>query len=96
VQNRSPIETARRKIAADSEIHLFPQHPSHRPIYAIFLSGRVCYFLRIRIVKAAEKGCAYLVWKSCAKHVENALIFCGFVLESLCKKLWITCGEAVE
>jgi hypothetical protein len=96
VQNRSPIETARRKIAADSEIHLFPQHPSHRPIYAIFLSGRVCYFLRIRIVKAAEKVIANHAWKSCAKHVENALIFCGFVLESLCKKLWITCGVAVE
>jgi hypothetical protein len=96
VQNRTPIETARRKIAPSEKAGFFPQHPEHRPIYAIFLPGRVCYFLRIRIVKAAEKGCRYLVWKSCAKHVENALIFCGFALESLCKKLWITCGEAVE
>jgi hypothetical protein len=96
VQNRVSDQKGRRKRAANRETHAFPQPRQHRPIYAIFLSGRVCYFLRIRIVKAAEKVCRKLVWKSCAKHVEKALIFCGFALESLCKILWITCGEAVE
>jgi hypothetical protein len=48
------------------------------------------------IVKAAEKVCCKLVWKSCAKHVEKRLIFCGFAVESLCKNLRITCGETVE
>jgi hypothetical protein len=85
-RNRSPASVS----------PLFPQPPTPRRIYAVFLSGRVCYFFRNRIVKAAEKVNPKGAWKSCAKHVENALIFCGFAIESLCKKLWITCGETVE
>jgi hypothetical protein len=83
---------ARWKSLPNRESTLFPQRIELRPIYAIFLSGRVCYFLRNRIVKAAEKPLRNVARKSCAKHVEIALIFCGFALETLCKTLRITCG----
>src|SRR4051812_14245390 len=86
-----PPETRRRARKAT-----FPQ-PNRPPNpHAKIFSGRVCYFLRKLTLKPAEKYVAKCTWKTCAKRVENALIFCGLPLERLCKNLWITCGEEVE
>jgi len=63
---------------------------------AKIFSGRVCYFLRNRIVNPAEKERAKSARKSCAKHVEKALIFCGLRVKRLSKTLRITCVELVE
>jgi hypothetical protein len=74
----------------------FPQRIGGvNPVARIFF-GRVCYFLRNRTLNPAEKDARNHAWKSCAKHVEKALIFCGFRLERLCKNLRITCEELVE
>jgi hypothetical protein len=78
------------------KIHPFPQ-PNHPPSpHARIFFGRVCYFLRKLTLKPAEKEIAKSTWKRCAKRVENALIFCGLPLASLCKTLRITCGDRVE
>jgi hypothetical protein len=82
--------------ATEHENEPFPQ-PNHPPNpHADIFFGRVCYFLRKLTLKPAEKCVANHAWKRCAKRVENALIFCGLLLERLCKNLRITCGEDVE
>jgi hypothetical protein len=74
----------------------FPQ-PSRPPsTHAHIFFGRVCYFLRKLTLKPAEKVTRNSAWKTCAKDVENALIFCGLPRERLCKNLRITCGNRVE
>src|SRR4051812_10289085 len=74
----------------------FPQPKRPPSPHAKIFFGRVCYFLRKLTLKPAEKFVANHAWKTCAKRVENALIFCGLPLERLCKNLWISCGEEVE
>jgi hypothetical protein len=74
----------------------FPQPILHLNPQAKVSSSCVCYFLRNHIVNPAEKEPVKSARKSCAKHVEKTLIFCGFALERLSKTLRITCVELAE
>jgi len=65
-------------------------------LFAVFLSGRVCYFLRISFEIAAEKDHAISTQKIHEKDVQNMWKNHGDSEETrwnrLCKTLWITCG----
>jgi len=78
----------------------FPHHPHHRFFFALFLIGRVCYFLRISFENVEENQISKFdtksMCKSCGESAENLRNHGGFRCAKPADFLRQSGGEAAE